>query len=274
MRRSAGVIAVTALLSVAAPGAAGAAPTGDGPLATGETERLLVFHRTETFWHNSIPTAIETLTELGEANGFEVDQTIETDGFTLANLRRYSAVIFALPTGDVLNPHEQRALRKYMRKGGGYMGIHSAADTEHGWPFYERIVGTLFKAHPLLNQPALFFNEAPVNPATKHLPAEMEIVDEHYSFQTSPRESVHVLLSIDESTYDQDPNTSLLNGAPFTGTMGDHPMSWCHRNAGGPTFYTALGHLTDLYAEPWYREHLLGGIRIATGRVKPTCAAP
>jgi type 1 glutamine amidotransferase len=62
-----------------------------------------------------------------------------------------------------------------------------------------------------------------------------------------------VLLTVDESSY-------------VGGTMGtDHPIAWCHHNCGGPTFITALGHPAAGFAEPEFRDHLLGGIRYATG---------
>jgi type 1 glutamine amidotransferase len=76
--------------------------------------------------------------------------------------------------------------------------------------------------------------------------------DEWYDFRISPRGSVRVLASADESSYDG-------------GGMGvDHPLVWCHDSGGtggGRTFYTALGHSPEAYADPAFRHHLLGGLR-------------
>ena len=86
-----------------------------------------------------------------------------------------------------------------------------------------------------------------------------------------------MLLSIDESTYSQDPNTSVVPGGlgpqpphispedltvpmPVSGVMGDHPMSWTRPIGRGLSWYTALGHEAALYADPTYRRHLLGGL--------------
>ena len=180
-------------------------------------------------------------------------------------------MIFLSTTGTVLDPEQKRALRRYIRAGGGYVGIHSAADTEHEWPFYEQLVGALFKSHPL-QQPAEFENEGPRQPATAHLEQRFTVVDEFYSFKSNPRPGVRVLLTIDEDTYSPDPNTTNLpGGTPATGVMGDHPMSWCHDNAGGRSFYTAIGHEPYLYELDWYRQHLLGGILTATKQVKARC---
>jgi type 1 glutamine amidotransferase len=80
-----------------------------------------------------------------------------------------------------------------------------------------------------------------------------------------------VLLSIDESTYMQDPNTSHLPSEdypddyePVSGVMGDHPMSWQHRVGEGLSWYTALGHEVNMYLDPTYRQHLLGGLLTVT----------
>jgi uncharacterized protein len=244
---------------------------------------VLVYRRTTGFRHLSIPDGVRAIGELGDEHGFGVDATEDPGAFTRANLRQYAAVIFLNTTGTVLDTEEQRtALQRYVRSGGGYVGIHSAADTEYDWPFYGRLVGAYFHSHPI-QQAAFFDNEGPDHPATAHLDARFATFDEFYSFQTNPRTDVDVLLTIDEGTYLPDPNTTNI---PFddqgdyqpgwlpgeTGYMsgkrgvpGDHPMSWTHRNLGGAAFYTALGHESYLYDQQWYRQHLLGGIRSVVG---------
>ncbi len=41
-------------------------------------------------------------------------------------------------------------------------------------------------------------------------------------------------------------------------------MSWQHRVGDGLAWYTALGHEVNMYLDPSYRQHLLGGILTAT----------
>jgi type 1 glutamine amidotransferase len=189
----------------------------------------------------------------------------------------------SFPAGAVLDTDEQRwALERYIRSGGGYVGIHAAADTEYEWPFYGRLVGAYFHSHPI-QQFAEFDNEAQDHPATAHLNDRFSVFDEFYSFQGNPRDDVRVLLTIDEDTYLPDPNTTNipLNGDGTineefipgeSGYMGDHPMSWCHDALGGTAFYTALGHESHLYDQDWYRRHLLGGILVATRQMSADCA--
>ena len=52
---------------------------------------------------------------------------------------------------------------------------------------------------------------------------------------------------------------------PGDGAMGDHPIAWYHEFDGGRAFYTALGHRVELYTDPQYTQHLLGGIQWAAG---------
>ena len=63
-------------------------------------------------------------------------------------LAKYDAVVWLSTTGDVLNDTQQAAFERYIRAGGGYAGIHSAADTEYLWPWYGRLVGGYFRNHP------------------------------------------------------------------------------------------------------------------------------
>lgn len=261
------VAAAVAAAFAAAPATADAAPLGEEK----DEFDVLVFSRTTGFRHLSIPSGIAAIRELGEEHSFGVDATEDPTQFTRRNLRRYEAVIFLLTTGTVLDEPQKRAFMRYVRRGGGYVGVHSASDTEYDWPFYGRLVGAYFANHPL-QQTATFTNEAPRNPATRHLDGQFSVFDEFYSFKTNPRPRVRVLLTIDESSYSPDPNTSNLPGnTPATGYMGDHPMSWCHDTYRGRSFYTALGHEAYLYDEEWFREHLLGGILTAVRQARAKC---
>ncbi|WP_082968771.1 ThuA domain-containing protein [Perlucidibaca aquatica] len=249
---------------------------------------ILVFSRTTDFRHVSIETGVQTVQQLGAENGFTVDHTEDPTAFTSVNLAKYAAVLWLSTTGDVLNEEQQKAFEGYISKGGGYVGVHSASDTEHDWPYYGELVGAYFASHPVwppgLNnegqtfgiQEAEFIREAAEHPATVHLPARWRVTDEFYSFLTNPRGKVRVLLSIDESTYNPDPNTTNIPPGPYfpggrTGVMNDHPMSWCHDNFGGRSWYTALGHDEALYSDPAFRQHLLGGILTATRRIRADC---
>lgn len=242
--------------------------------------RVLVFSRTTVFRHSSIPAGIACITELGREHGFAVDATEDPAVFNQSTLDSYATVVFLNTTGTVLDTAAQRdALERFVRRGGGFVGVHAAADTEYDWPFYDQLVGTHFLCHPAFGaQPGTLVTEDHQHPASAHLADRFSINEEFYSFRRNPRPDVHVLLTVDEHTYLPDPNTS---NSPINadgtynphwlpgvtgymsgkrGVPGDHPMSWTHRNLGGAVFYTALGHQEGLYDKDWYRRHLLGGI--------------
>jgi cytochrome c len=91
--------------------------------------KVLVFSKTAGFRHDSIETGVARIKQLGTANNFAVDATEDATAFKAGNLAKYDAVIFLSTTGDVLNNNQQGAFENYIQDGGGYVGIHSAADT-------------------------------------------------------------------------------------------------------------------------------------------------
>ncbi|MEU9210924.1 ThuA domain-containing protein [Streptomyces sp. NPDC048415] len=231
-----------------------------GPAASKDADggRVLVFSKTAGFRHDSIPDGIAAVRELGAANGFAVDATEDAGAFTSKNLARYDAVVFLSTTGDVLDDTQQTAFERYINRGGGYVGIHAAADTEYDWAFYGGLAGAYFQSHPAI-QPATVDVEDRAHPATSQLPKAWERTDEWYNYRSNPRDRAHVLASLDESSY---------TGGTMT---GDHPIAWCQEYRGGRAFYTGGGHTKESFAEPAFRQHLLGGIRYAIGDARADC---
>jgi cytochrome c len=222
--------------------------------------RVLVFSKTEGFRHDSIETGVDAIRQLGRANRFGVDATEDATEFRYQNLRRYEAVIFLSTTGDVLNANQQSAFQRYIRDGGGFTGIHAAADTEYEWPFYGELVGAYFKSHPAIQEATVEVADR-LHPSTRHLPERWTRTDEWYDYQANPRGKTHVLATLDEGTYE---------GAD----MGaDHPIAWCQNYEGARSWYTGGGHTGGSYSEPDFRRHLLGGIRWAAGDVAGDCRA-
>jgi type 1 glutamine amidotransferase len=213
---------------------------------------VLVFSKTTGFRHDSIPQGIAAIEALGAEHGFAVDRTEDATRFSDAVLARYKVVVFLSTTGDVLETGEKAAFERYIRSGGGFVGIHSASDTEYGWPWYGRLVGTWFASHPQIQRATVQIAN-PDHPSMKGLPALWERTDEWYNFRNNPRGAMQVLATLDEATYSG-------------GAMGaDHPIVWCQEIDGGRSWYTAMGHTKESYAEPRFRLHLLGGIESAAG---------
>jgi hypothetical protein len=51
----------------------------------------------------------------------------------------------------------------------------------------------------------------------------------------------------------------------------DHPIAWCHSVGAGRSFYTGIGHTTEVYSDPLFRQHLLAGVRYAAGLITGDC---
>jgi cytochrome c len=227
---------------------------GTGVARSAETDKfaVLVFSKTAAYRHDSIPAGIEAIRALGENNGFAVDATEDDKAFTDERLSKYREVIFLSTTGEVLDADERAAFERFVRHGGGFVGIHSASDTGYEWPWYGRLVGNYFRQHPSIQSAKLEVVDAS-HPSTRDLPIDWTRVDEWYDFRNDLAPDISVLILIDERTY-------------RGGSMGArHPMAWCHEYDGGRAWYTALGHTDAAYSEPLFLEHIRGGILWAAG---------
>ena len=217
--------------------------------------RVVVFSRTAGYRHESIEAGVHAIAALGAQDGFAVEATEDGEAL-VTRLAQAAAVVFLNTSGTVLDERGKQAFERFVRGGGGFVGVHAACDTEYDWPFYGALVGAYFRSHPLALQEATVRVSDATHPATRALPPAWQRRDEWYDFQASPRPrpGLRVLAVLDEASYEG-------------GTMGDdHPIAWCHEQAGGRAFYTGLGHTAEGFDEPLFRAHLGGGLRYALGR--------
>ncbi len=215
-------------------------------------QQAIVFSKTAGFRHRSIEPGIAALQRIIEEQGMEMLATEDAEALREALQQQPAAVIFLNTTGDILNPGQEAEMERYIRNGGGFMGIHSATDTEYGWPWYGRLVGAYFKNHPPVQEARLEIVKKD-HPATTMLPSPWTRRDEWYNFRDI-QPGVEVLITVDENSYDG-------------GTHGDfHPIAWARKFEGGRTFYTAGGHTPDSFEEELFLQHLAGGLRYVSGR--------
>jgi cytochrome c len=220
--------------------------------------RVLVFSKTKGWKHTSIPFGIAAIQKLGRENNFRVDTTKNADYFNDDSLKHYQAVIWLSTTGNVLNQTQQAAFERYIQAGGGYLGIHAAADTEYDWPWYNKLAGGYFASHPNNSN----VRKATVDvidknhPSTSMLPDHWERTDEWYNYR-SLYSDLHVLANLDENTYEGG-----INGS-------NHPIAWYHEFDGGRAYYTGGGHEDSSFSEPLFVQHLLGALNWVMGSGKP-----
>lgn len=214
--------------------------------------RVLLFTRTTGFRHDSIPAGVTAVTELGRSHHFTVDATEDPGVFAAETLGRYAVVIFLNTTGDILDNAQQEALKRFVERGGGFVGVHAATDTEPDWPWYGTMLGARFKTHPAIQNATLHVVDRN-HASTAHLPATWERRDEWYDYHAPPPKDARILIMLDESTYEG-------------GTMGaDHPIAWSRTQKRGRVWHTGLGHTIEGFDEPLFRKHLAGGILWAAG---------
>lgn len=213
---------------------------------------VLVFSKTKGYRHQSINTGKPAIMKLGEENNFKVDTTENAELFTEENLKNYSAVVFLNTTGDVLNTRQQNAFKRFIQGGGGYVGLHAAADTEYDWYWYGKLVGAYFLSHPE-QQKVKVIKMPSENPALDvTVPENWERFDELYNYKKIS-DDIKVLYKLDETSYQGGANGN------------DHPWVWYHDFDGGRSFYTGMGHTDESYSEKEFMELLTKGILYAIG---------
>lgn len=256
-------------------------------------KRVLVVTTTTGFRHSSIETAEKVIAELGQKSGaFTVDyarvspgnpefkgadgkldkakyeaavKAVLAEKMSATALKNYDAVIFANTTGDLPLPDPQGFL-DWIKSGKGFVGMHAAGDTFHGFPPFIEMIGGEFKMHGAqVSVDAI--NQDQNCAACKHLPAAWTVFDEIYQFKNFDRSKVHGLLTLDKHPNDKTP--------------GDYPVAWLKEYGQGRVFYTSFGHREDVW-EPnspaqsggiknapevaqAYQQHILGGIQWALG---------
>lgn len=201
---------------------------------------VLVFSKTAAFRHDSIPAAVAAFQAF---DGMRVTATEDSAAFTGTNLAKFDVVVFLLTTGDVLNERQQAAMEGFVEAGGGYVGVHSACDTEYEWEWYGNLVGAYFLSHPAVQEAGVTIEDSR-HPTVSHLPKVWTRKDEWYDYRSQPRPGVNVLASLDESTY---------QGGKMN---GDHPVVWWKEVGKGRSWYTAMGHTKESYAEGGFVEML------------------
>ncbi len=249
-------------------------------------KRLLLVTHSGGFVHSSVVTAEEVLKEIGPKYGFEVTcyrftGDPDADGgkalekysehfrqatkqpvtreqcgrINAETLKKFDIVLF-FTTGDPVNKEELHDLVTWVQNGGAFAGTHCGTDTLYKDPAYGRLVGAYFDGHPW-HQKIKLHVEDPEHAAAKGFHNGSEITDEMYQFRDPySRERLHIILSIDNRSIDVS-----------KGKRSDHDyaVSWCHKVGKGREFYTSLGHREEVWRDPRYQEHLMGGLKWALG---------
>jgi uncharacterized protein len=226
---------------------------------------VLLFSRTMGWHHESIKDGVDAIRELGAKHNFNVEWEENPAWFTDEKLKNYQAIIFLNTTGDIFNADQQKAMENFIKAGKGFVGIHSASDTEYDWDWYTKLVGRMFVIHPKVQTGYLQLLNKKFPGMDKFSDYHMH-TDEWYQFSDEKQKgTLNYILSLDETTIDPKADWGARGKGEGMGKF--HPIAWYQNYDGGRSFYTALGHLPSTYKDEAFLKHLYGGIWwAATGK--------
>jgi hypothetical protein len=198
--------------------------------------------------HVAFTTAAKPwLKKCGQECGFEVDYITNTAVITKEFLAKYQVVLQLdfVPYG--WPPEAMEAFKDYIEAGrGGWVGLHHATllgrfDNQPMWPWFSDFMGGIqFKNYVPNFSSGTVHVEDKNHPCMKGVPDSFTISkEEWYTYDRSPRANVHVLASVDESTYS---DASAVR-------MGDHPVVWTNERMAARNVYIFMGH------GPWLFEN-------------------
>jgi len=194
-----------------------------------------------------IDSAKHYLEEIAAKNNFIVDYTRDSSLINDSNLARYQVFVQLHLAPFDMSYAQQAAVENFVKRGGGWVGIHAAGLTGKRflrpgmiyWQWFEDFMGGIsYSPHPAYQKGRLIIEDRS-HPVTKNLPASFEISDEWYEFDKSPRNNVHVLATADESSYTQNK------------PMGDHPIIWINEHY-HRMVYIGVGHDPSVWTNPDY----------------------
>lgn len=182
------------------------------------------------------------------AEGITADWT-EDVTVLAGRINNYKAVIFASSNRDTLwnaaattsNDSARTALRNYMRRGGGFVGLHNAFGAEYNWPYYEGLLGNAnFYNHSANRNGNVVITAA--DPSTAGVPATFAFQDEWYNLMPFPT-NVKFLAKVDSSSLNPP------DAKPHPGHPDFFPVAWCQYYDGGKSWVTTLGHNAHSFAD-------------------------
>jgi len=231
---------------------------GQHDLLAAESAKVLYVTQSAGFAHPVLPHSEAVLKRIATETGiFDIAVTRDAETINSHGLENYDAVVF-FTTGELpLDQTQQEALLAYVRRGGGFVGVHSATDTFYEWPQYLSLIGGYFDGHPWHQQVTVSVEDE-THPSTRHLGTSFEIYDEIYQHRNWSRDRVHVLLSLDVTSVD-------MTARGIKRQDGDFALAWTRQEGAGRVFYTALGHRPEVWDDTRFQQHLLEGILWAMG---------
>lgn len=206
------------------------------------------------------------LDSLAAKRNFAIDYIQNTDKIDDAFLSKYQLFIQLDYPPYAWKDKAVAAFQKYIDEGrGGWLGFHHATllgefDGYHIWQWFADFMGGIqFKNYIATFASGKVNVEDKKHPVMQGVPPVFVIdKDEWYTYNKSPRPNVHVLASVDESSYT--PATDIK--------MGDHPVVWTNPHYKARNIYIFMGHSPELFNNAAYKKLFTNAIFWAAGHDK------
>lgn len=185
------------------------------------------------------------LSQEAKAENFTVDYIENTEKINDGFLAQYQLFVQLNYPPYAWTPEAASAFVRYIEQGrGGWIGFHHATllgefDGYPMWTWFSDFMGGIRWTAYIKDFATAEVNvEDSTHPVMRGLGKSFEISDEEwYTYNRSPRPNVHVLASVDESTYQ--PAKSIK--------MGDHPVVWTNEHYKARNVYIFMGHHAELF---------------------------
>lgn len=211
--------------------------------------------------------------DLAEKNNFDLVVTKDASMINEQQLKFFDVVQW-YTTGDLCQPSKpiqeggdggaamteagRDAFVKWVKNGGGFAAMHTAADTfqSGGKSIYEpyrEIAGGVFFTHKNQEEAKLLVQKHPI---TANLDPEWTIKDEWYIF-TDVTKTLKPLIIIDTKSMTQEEYTK----------REPYAIAWRDEIGQGRVFSSAIGHREDVWTNPQFQDFLVRGIKWAAKRL-------
>jgi len=192
------------------------------------------------------------LDKLAADSNFSIDYIQNTDSIDDKFLSKYQLFIQLDYPPYAWKDKAVTAFQKYITEGkGGWIGFHHATligefDGFPIWEWFHQFMGDIrFKNYIATFAKATVDVEDKNHPVMKGVSPKFVVEkEEWYTYDKYPRPNVHVIATVDESTYE--PNSDIKMG-------GDHPVIWTNPNYKAKNVYIFMGHSPILFESKDYK---------------------
>ena len=203
-----------------------------------EPLKLLVFVGTEGIYHDHAGQGrfiADTVSRAGDIQAdFSRDYDILAEG-----LGAYRSVLFYTDVGELTDAQEN-GLLTYIKRGGGFFGLHTAAASFHEAKGYHGMMNAFLDGHSKYMD--FTVNIIDTDHKITHGRPDFVVTDELYYLKHDPSRSHHLMQAYDP-TRDE-----------------THVMAFHHTYGDGRVFYFALGHDMAVLKNPNFQEIVRRGV--------------